>query len=276
MKKHFFSITIILPLYFSITGCTHIFFQPSKTLLVDPAQFNIEYENIYFKSTDNLSLHGWWFPAQQESKALILFLHGNAQNISTHSSAVHWLTKHQFDVFIFDYRGYGLSGGSPQLGMIMQDIGKALEYSNEHLSVDKQLFVIGQSLGASMGIYSIAKYPDGIDGAIFISPFSDYRCIAQHALSGNKLTWAFQWPLSLLINNDYRPLNYVQQLPSIPLLYLYSNNDHVIPPEQVKALFHKSSHPKYIEPLEGNHNTLFEFDANKEIILKYLKKWLHQ
>jgi len=273
--NHFFSITFILSLLFSITGCTHFFFQPTKPLLVDPAQFNIEYENINFKSTDNLSLHGWWFPAQQESRALILFLHGNAQNISTHSSAVHWLTKHQFDVFVFDYRGYGLSEGTPQLDMIMQDISKALQYSNERLSVDKQLFVIGQSLGASMGIYSIAKYPDGIDGAIFISPFSDYRSIAQHALSGNKLTWVFQWPLSLMINNDYRPLTYVQQLPNIPLLYLYSNDDHVIPPKQVKALFHKSNYPKYIESLEGGHNTLFEFEANKEIILKHLNNWLH-
>jgi len=276
MKKHFLSLTLILSLFFSITGCTNIFFQPTKPLLVDPAQFNIEYENINFKSADNLSLHGWWFPAQQESRALILFLHGNAQNISTHSSAVHWLTKHQFDVFIFDYRGYGQSEGAPQLDMIMQDISKAFQYSNEHLSVDKQLFVIGQSLGASMGIYSIAKYPDGIDGAIFISPFSDYRSIAQHALSGNKLTWAFQWPLSLMINNDYRPLNYVQQLPNIPLLYLYSNDDRVIPPNHVKALFQNSNHPKYIESLEGNHNSLFEYEANKKIILKHLNNWLHK
>jgi len=274
MTKSFLSLTSSVALLFSITGCTHLFFQPTKELLVDPAQFNIEYENIYFKSIDDLTLHGWLFPAQQEAKALILFLHGNAQNISTHSSAVHWLTKHQFDVFIFDYRGYGLSEGTPQLSMIMQDISKAIQYSNDHLSIDKPLFVIGQSLGASMGIYSIAKYPDGIDGAIFISPFSDYRDIAQHALAGNKLTWAFQWPLSFTINNDYRPLSYIQQLPKIPLLYLYSEDDQVIPPEQVKALFNNSKPPKYIESLQGGHNTLFEIDANKEIIRKYLNSWL--
>jgi len=266
--------TILLAALTLTTGCTQLFFQPTKELLVDPAQFNIKYENIYFKSSDNLNLHGWWFPSEKKSKALVLFLHGNAQNISTHSSAVHWLTRHEFDVFIFDYRGYGLSEGTPQLDMVIDDIYQAYNYSNKNLTENKKLFVVGQSLGASMGIYSIAQQPEGIDGAIFISPFSDYRDITQYALSNNWLTWAFQWPLSLTMNNDYRPLDYVQQLPRIPLLYLYSQGDRVIPPYQVHELYKKSRHPKTIEQLQGSHNSLFEFEANRQIILQHLNKWL--
>jgi len=259
-----------------ITGCTRFFFQPSSTLLVDPAQFDIEYENIHFASADKLSLHGWWFPAQNKSKALVLFLHGNAQNISTHASAVHWLTQHQFDVFIFDYRGYGLSEGSPELGMVISDIYQAYDYARKRIGSDQKLFVIGHSLGASMGIYSIANRPDGIDGAIFISPFSDYRDITQHALAGSWLTWAFQWPFSLTINNDYRPLDYVQKLPRLPLLYLYSEADEVIPPAQVKALFEKTNQPKFIQQTQGTHSSLFDIQGNRDIILKYLNNWLDQ
>lgn len=259
-----------------ITACTNFFFQPSKKLVVDPAQLGIEYKSIYFDSTDNLNLHGWWFPAQDEARALVLYLHGNAQNISTHSSAVHWLTHHQYDVFIFDYRGYGLSEGTPELDMIIQDIQQAYAYTNKLIKSENKLFVIGHSLGASMGIYSIANRPDGIDGAIFISPFSDYQKITQHALAGSWLTWALQWPLSYTINNDYSPLNYVQKLPPIPLLYLYSEADEVIPPAQVKALFKNSKQPKSLAIIQGTHNRLFDIQGNRDIILKHLNQWLDQ
>lgn len=257
-----------------MSACTQLFFQPSKQLLVDPAQLGIEYENIYFKSIDNLKLHGWWFPSQKKSKALVLYLHGNAQNISTHASAVHWLTQHEYDVFIFDYRGYGLSEGTPELKMIINDIAKAYNYANNRKKADQKLFVIGHSLGASLSIYSIANNPEGIDGAIFISPFSDYRKITQHALAGSWLTWAFQWPLSFTINNQYRPLDYVKKLPPIPLLYLYSKSDEVIPPQQVIELYKNSNEPTFLKNLEGNHSELFSLQSNRQIMLKYLNDWL--
>jgi len=269
------SVFVILTTIF-ITGCTQLFFQPSKQLLVDPSKFGIAYENVYFKSIDKLTLHGWWFPSQNESKALVLFLHGNAQNISTHASAVHWLTHYQYDVFIFDYRGYGLSEGTPELSLIISDIVQAYTYANERIGADQKLFIIGHSLGASMGIYSIANKPTGIDGAIFVSPFSDYQKITQYALAGSWLTWPFQWPLSFTINNDYRPLDYVQKLPQIPLLYLYSKGDYVIPADHVKELFKNSNEPKFIEEIQGAHSGLFDIQGNRDIILKYLNGWLDQ
>jgi uncharacterized protein len=257
-----------------VSGCTNLFFQPSKRLVVNPGHFGIKYQDVYFKSVDELDLHGWWFPAQGESKALLLFLHGNGENISTHSAAVHWLTKHQYDVFVFDYRGYGLSQGVPDMDGVMTDIYQAFDYANKRNGKDKKLFVMGQSLGASMGIYSIAQKPEGIDGAIFVSPFSDYREITRDVLAGSWLTWAFQWPISFTISNEYRPLDYVKKLPGIPILYLYSDDDRVIPSEQVKDLFEKSNRPKYIDRVQGPHSGIFSIDSNREIVLKYLNEWL--
>jgi len=267
---------ITICLFAMITGCTNLFFQPSKHLVVTPAQFGIEYQDVYFKSVDNLDLHGWWFPAREQSKALVLFLHGNAENISTHSAAVYWLTQHQYDVFIFDYRGYGLSQGVPDMDMVMTDIYQAFSYANKRNAIGKKLFVMGQSLGASMGIYSIAQKPDGIDGAIFVSPFSDYREITRKMLAGSWLTWAIQWPLSFSVSNDYRPLDHVKKLPDIPKLYLYSDEDRVIPSEQVKTLFENSHEPKFINKVQGSHNGIFGNESNREILLKYLDEWLER
>lgn len=257
-----------------LSGCSHVFFQPSKELLVTPDQLGLEYRDVYFASSDNLQLHGWWFPAAEKSNALILFLHGNAQNISTHSAAAHWLTQHHYDVFIFDYRGYGLSQGQPQLDGAIYDIYHAIAYAREHYPADKKIFMIGQSLGASLGIYSLAQRPQGIDGAVFISPFSDYRAIARDMLASSWLTWGLQWPLSLTISNRYRPLDAVQQLPQIPLLYLYSEQDEVIHPKHVLALYQQSRQPKFIAQLEGNHSNLFNHVSNRQLLLKYLNSWM--
>lgn len=259
-----------------LSGCSHVFFQPGKELLVTPDQLGIEYRDVYFSSNDNLQLHGWWFPAEESSKALILFLHGNAENISTHSAAVYWLTRHQYDVFIFDYRGYGLSQGQPQLDGAINDIYHAMDYAAAHYPADKKIFLIGQSLGASLGIYALAQRPQGINGAVFISPFSDYRVISRDMLASSWLTWAFQWPLSLTISNRYRPLDAVSQLPQIPLLYLYSEQDKVIHPRHVQALYQQSKTPKFIDRVEGSHSNTFSHAANRKLLLEHLDSWLNK
>ncbi len=271
------SISILLFSAFALlSGCSHVFFQPSKDLLITPDQLGLDYRDVYFSSNDNLQLHGWWFPAAEKSNALILFLHGNAENISTHSAAVYWLTRHQYDVFIFDYRGYGLSQGQPQLDGAINDIYHAMDYARNHYPADKKIFLIGQSLGASLGIYSLSRRPQGIDGAVFVSPFSDYREIARDMLASSWLTWGLQWPLSLTISNRYRPLDAVDQLPQIPLLYLYSEQDEIIHPRHVLALYQQSKSPKFIARLEGNHSNLFGHAANRQLLLQYLDSWLSE
>ena len=71
--------------------------------------------DIYFKSSDGVALHGWFFRTIPEAKATILVFHGNAENLSTHVNSVLWLVQEGFNVFIFDYRGYG---GNPGGGKI--------------------------------------------------------------------------------------------------------------------------------------------------------------
>ena len=76
---------------------------------------------------DGLKLHGWHLKAKDKSRGTILQLHGNAENISTHVNSVLWLALEGYDVFNFDYRGYGKSEGSPTLDGVHIDARAALE-----------------------------------------------------------------------------------------------------------------------------------------------------
>ena len=256
-----------------LSACTSVFFQPLKQHIANPEQYNIKYEDVYFKGASNLNLHGWWFPSDQDSKAHVIFLHGNAENISTHSGLVYWLTQHQYDVFIFDYRGYGKSQGNAQIEGVIEDIQSGREYVTSRKTANKKVFLIGHSLGASLAIYNLAQHPSGVDGLILVSPFSDYRQIAREMMNKSWLTWLFQWPASLTISTEYNPIDYVSLLPGIPKLFMYSEVDSVIASDHVIRLYDKSSNKKHLEKVNGSHNSIFSQKESQLVILEHLNKW---
>ncbi|MCP4724690.1 MAG: alpha/beta hydrolase, partial [bacterium] len=85
-------------------------FFPSKGLDYTPELFGMSYEDIFFKASDSTELHGWFIPAAEPAGTL-LFCHGNAGNISHRIESVKIFHDLDLNVFIFDYRGYGKSGG---------------------------------------------------------------------------------------------------------------------------------------------------------------------
>lgn len=278
-------IKFILSIIFliSLSSCTNMFFQPLRQHLASPEQYGIEYEDVTFKGSNGLNLHGWWFPADlQENEtamANVLFVHGNAENISTHSGLAYWLIQHKYNVFIFDYRGYGKSEGEVNLPGALDDISRARNYLVQRGSVvkksseKKKLFIVAHSLGASMSIYSLAKHPDNVDGAIMVSPFSSYPDVAQQMLAKRWFTWPFQWLAFLTVNGEYDPIDYVSALPLIPKLYVYSEEDKVIHPDHIKKLYKHSSGNKFIERLKGKHNSIFAYEENQKKIISYLNSW---
>ena len=116
-----FLLLLIPMLLLFVAGCTSQFFIPMQQHVRTPTDIGLTYDNIGFESSDGTSLHGWWLPANGRAKATILFLHGNAENISTHIGSVHWLPAAGYNVFLFDYRGYGKSAGAVELDGIMRD-----------------------------------------------------------------------------------------------------------------------------------------------------------
>jgi len=276
VKARSLQVVLIIPYVAFLSSCTHFFFQPHSQHFASPEQYKITYEDIYFKG-DAGKLHGWWFPAKlsgtDKAMATVLFLHGNGQNISTHSGLIYWLTQYQYDVFIFDYRGYGKSEGSVQLEGALNDITRAREYIASRHKANNKLFVIGHSLGASLGVVNLAMDEASVDGIILVSPFSEFRKITRETMSRSWLTWAFQWPISLTINDEYNPIDFVAKLPDVPKLFMYSEEDTVIRPEHVLSLYHRASEPKFIEKSWGNHNSLFAQKENQQIILRYLGEW---
>ncbi|WP_455202393.1 alpha/beta hydrolase, partial [Kaarinaea lacus] len=165
--------------------------------LITPDRIGIHYEDLYISTEDGIRLHGWKLFSEIKPVGTLLYFHGNAENISTHFTNVYWLTKFGYNIYLFDYRGYGQSEGEPDLDLIIKDNELMIGHVAGLEAVD-EVIVIGQSLGASMSIYSVAhsKHKKQIKALIAISAFSDYHDVAQDALAKSWLFWLFQWPLS--------------------------------------------------------------------------------
>ena len=103
-------------------------YHPNKLLTVDPGQAGLVFKNVYFPTTDGVKLHGWFIKCGKPSAAAVIYMHGNAGNIGDRIEKVSFLLKMGVDVFLFDYRGYGLSEGTPTEKGLNLDAQAAYDY----------------------------------------------------------------------------------------------------------------------------------------------------
>lgn len=259
-------------------GCTNLFFVPMRPHVLTPEAANLEYEDMYIESSDGVILHAWFLPAITEAKGTVFFLHGNAQNISTHLGSVYWLPAEGFNVLIWDYRGFGKSAGEPSFPGVIYDVESALSALIERRDIDpSKVIVFGQSLGGALAIYAVAHsaHRDNIKAVIIDSAFSGYRAIAREKLSDIWLTWPLQWPLSLLFMDSYNPLESIAVVSPLPTLFIYSENDKVIPAHHGELLFKAAKEPKEKWVLKTEkHIQSTNSQAIRKRLVKYMERKL--
>ena len=108
---------------------SHLVFYPEtgREMIATPAQVGLPYEDIQLTTDDGLSLHGWFIPAPQ-ARGTVLFLHGNAGNISHRIDSLQMFHRLGYSTLIFDYRGYGNNDGSPSEQGTYRDAEAAWRY----------------------------------------------------------------------------------------------------------------------------------------------------
>jgi uncharacterized protein len=267
---------LVLLLSLSLVGCTGVFFQPHKILVRTPDHVGVKYEAIDFPSADGVKLHGWFFPARGDACGTVLFLHGNAENISTHFASVYWLPERGFNVFLPDYRGYGASEGTPTLAGLQADIEGAMRYLLSRPGIDTgRIVVFGQSLGGAQAIYYVAhtEHRQRLRALISDSAFSSYRDIAREKLGGYWLTWVLQYPLSWTISDEYSPVTVIPRVSPIPLLLVHGGADRVIPIGHAERLYAAAREPKEFWRLDGvEHIQSTNAKAVRERLVSYLRE----
>jgi len=246
----------VLALALSAWGCRSPFFYPMREHVPVPGLENTVRQDVRFESEDGVRLHGWLLsPRDRVSRGTILFLHGNAENISTHVQSVLWLVDAGYTVFTFDYRGYGESDGKePDIPGVHRDARAALSHilSLPGVSPDR-LVVFGQSLGAAVAVHTVATASsDRRPRALILdSPFAGYRRIVRDKLSSPIITWPLAWPVSWFFDDEYSPERWIGKIAPVPVIVIHGTADRVVPYAHGKMLYDLASDPKGIWTVEG-------------------------
>ncbi|MDR2000562.1 MAG: alpha/beta hydrolase [Zoogloeaceae bacterium] len=236
-----------------LTGCIldKAFYYPSQTNYGNPGQNGLKYEDVRFASRDGTQLSGWFVPAADVSdprrvKGTVIHVHGNAENISAHWPLVSWLPSRGYNVFLFDYRGFGHSAGTPNPKGVFEDTQSALDYARTRADVDPQkLLIFAQSLGGNNAIAAVgAGNRAGIRAIAVEGTFYSYAAIANDKLfSAGSLT-----------NNDYSANRYIDKLSPIPLLLIHGTDDPVVSYQHSERLFAAAANPKQLILIRGGNH----------------------
>ena len=259
-----------------LSGCTGIFLQPDRIAHYPNRSFGTPVEDVWITSGDGTKLHALFMPSNTAPKATLLYLHGNAENLTTHAHLVSWLPPQGYQVLALDYRGYGESEGVQTIDDVHNDAEAALAWlAAQPREKTGPIIVYGQSLGGSIAVNLVARSPlrTKVSALIVDSAFSSYRRIAREKLGAFWLTWPFQWPLSFLVSDQYAAEDVIAQISPIPLLLIQGDADAVVDVSHAQYLFAAAREPKELWIVPGGHHidATFHLDIRHRF-LSFLQK----
>ncbi len=224
-----------------------ILFHPERGISIRPDELGIQAEELRLRTEDGVSIHGFYLAAGKANRAL-LFLHGNAGNASHRLPNAHALRQLGIHVLLIDYRGYGLSEGSPSEPGLYADARAGLGYLGDTLSIPEQRIVVfGRSLGGAIAS-EVSQYRP-LGGVILESSFASLFDVGVRTLLA---------PLAPLAIGRFDSASKLGNVRA-PLLFFHGDRDEIVPYASGKRLFEAASEPKEFETISGaGHNNTVE------------------
>ena len=228
-----------------VVGFDRLFYYPDDIVYCTPSELGLQHKEVFFRTADGVRLCGWFLPAEKPARGTVIHFHGNAANITNHFVLSAWLVPAGYNVFVFDYRGYGKSESRVTRAGTICDGNAALDYVLARDDVDPQrVFAFGQSLGGAVATVVAAQRPE-IRAVVLDSTFSSYRRIGARHLQ----KMLFFRPLTELIarlglSGKFEPRDYIARIAPRPLLVIASRADQVCFAELGRELFDAAAEPK--------------------------------
>ena len=218
---------------------------PLRTIDATPKEIGLDYETVNITTEDGVEISGWFISAETP-RATIIFCHGNGGNISHRLDKIKILSGLNLDVFIFDYRGYGMSKGSPSEKGLYLDAESVYNYliNVEKLSPQK-IIVFGESLGSAVAVDLAHKHD--MAGVILEGGFTSV---------GDMAKVIFPFVPTFIYASKFNAFEKIKSVKS-PKLIFHSADDEIVPFELGKKLFNAAAEPKEFVKIQGGHNGAF-------------------
>jgi len=222
-------------------------YHPIRALDATGAALGRPFEDVVLKARDGVILNGWFFPASTNAHRrhlAILFCHGNAGNISHRLDTCIALLATGVNVFVFDYRGYGRSQGSPSEQGTYLDAEAAYHWLRQKGFAGTNIIAFGESLGG--GVVAELAVREPVGGLVLQSSFTSVTDM------GAEL---FPWlPVRSLGTIKYDTHSKLPRL-HLPVLIMHSPTDELVGFHHGQKNFAVANEPKLFWELRGDHNS---------------------
>ncbi len=200
-------------------------------------------ESVFLDTEDGVRIHAAWLPAPGATRAL-LFLHGNAGNLFHRIPNALALTRLDTSVLLLDYRGYGLSEGTPTEAGAFSDARAGLAHlTGERGFAEERVALFGRSLGAAVAV-DLAR-GRALAGMILESAFPSIADVMGP-------------PISLFLRGRFDSTRKIAEVRA-PLLFFHGDRDAIVGIGLGRRLYELAPEPKAFETLRGaGHNDTVE------------------
>jgi pimeloyl-ACP methyl ester carboxylesterase len=196
---------------------------------------------------------------QKNSRGVIFFLHGNTGNLVDWVTDLEFYRRENYDLFIFDYRGYGKSTGKlTSQAQAVDDVKRAWDFIAPQYK-DKHIVIYGRSIGSALATQLAQKVETEL--LVLVSPFSNLIDIAKQRYP-IALSWLLRFPFET---------NKAIQNVSSPVLLIHGDQDDYIPMSHSKRLQQLTQTPSKLLIITGaDHSDIHKFDDYIAGLAKYL------
>lgn len=209
-----------------------------------PPPASIRAADVELQTADGTMIHAWWCPTEnwQPAQGAVLFSHGNAGNLSHRAESVRrWQEFMGLAVLIFDYPGYGKSGGKPSETGCHASARAAYDWLvNDRKIPPERVVLLGGSLGGAMAVELATQFPHR--ALVLVSTFTSVPDMAQKTLPWLPARW--------LVRHRFDNLAKIGQCRA-PVFIAHGTADQLVPFSQGERLYTSAPEPKCFLPMEG-------------------------
>ena len=227
----------------------------SRQQVDSPADWQMSvYEHVWIPvaASSGVKIHAYFIPSRSSTLRkpwTVVYCHANAGNMGHRLPVIkklRQLLNDAVNVFIFEYRGYGLSeGGSASESGLKQDGRAAMDWllsSNEkyrHLIDNERIVMFGQSIGAALAIYLTSQYKTNVRALILENPFLSIPKLIPHVLQDSmRIPPYISSIIALLCSEKWDNENQIKKCAKdLKVLVVSSELDELVPPADQRELY---------------------------------------
>ena len=229
-----------------------LIFRPKRLEAHKPLDLSSPHEEFFLQDPEwGLNIHSVFMPAQGVRKGLVLYYHGNSDNLLRWTQYAVDFTRRQYDILLIDYPGFGKSSGKPTEENVYKAAELSYKWAKEQMEAE-EIVIYGRSIGTAPASYLASQY--GCQQLLLETPFYSLKDLFDHHPLYRFIDPIYSMPVHKFLSEVKKPISIFQ-----------GTKDRIVPLRSAQRLNEvlKDSDNFFVIP-GGKHKDLGTFSLYQE------------